>query len=102
MTLLAPPWVAAATPSSGCAKTLASGTYQMTDQHVTRTYRVFVPSRYQPETAYPLVVVFHGWGGDENEFLGDENVCRAHSELHVPLVQGRRAQFVLVDAVPSG
>ncbi len=61
-------------PSSGCGKTLASGSYQMTDQNVTRTYRVFVPSGYKPGIAYPLVMVFHGWGGDENEFLGDSNV----------------------------
>jgi hypothetical protein len=39
---------AAATPSPGCGKTLASGVYQMMDQNVTRTYRVFVPSDYQP------------------------------------------------------
>ena len=74
MAMLAPACGAAATQSSGCGKTLASGTYQMTDQTVTRTYRVFVPSRYKPGIAYPLVVVFHGWGGDENEFLGDKNV----------------------------
>jgi polyhydroxybutyrate depolymerase len=74
MTALAPPWSAAAGASVGCGKSLASGTYQMTDQAVTRTYRVFVPARYQPGAAYPLVVVFHGWGGDENEFLGDETV----------------------------
>ncbi len=80
MTMLAPPWGAAATLSSGCAKTLASGTYQMTDQKVTRTYRVFVPSRYKPDTAYPLVMVFHGWGGDENEFLGDKNVTTLANE----------------------
>ncbi len=40
----------------------------------TRTYRVFVPSGYKPGIAYPVVIVFHGWGGNENEFLGDRNV----------------------------
>jgi polyhydroxybutyrate depolymerase len=44
------------------------------DQNVTRTYRVFVPSGYKAATSYPLVMVFHGWGGDENEFLGDNSV----------------------------
>jgi polyhydroxybutyrate depolymerase len=73
-TMLAPVPVGAAMPSPGCGKTLVSGSYQMTDQHVPRTYRVFVPSGYKPNTAYPLVMVFHGWGGDENEFLGDRNV----------------------------
>jgi polyhydroxybutyrate depolymerase len=73
-TLLAAGWSAAATASLGCGKTLASGVYQMTDQNVTRTYRVFVPSGYKPGISYPLVMVFHGWGGDENEFLSDSSV----------------------------
>jgi poly(3-hydroxybutyrate) depolymerase len=72
--MLGPALVESATPSSGCGKTLASGTYQMTDQGATRTYRVFVPSGYKPDTAYPLVMVFHGWGGNEDEFLGDSKV----------------------------
>jgi polyhydroxybutyrate depolymerase len=74
MTMIAPAWGAVTTPSLGCGKTLASGTHSMTDQNVARTYRVFVPSRYQPGVVYPLVLVFHGWGGDENEFLDDKNV----------------------------
>jgi poly(3-hydroxybutyrate) depolymerase len=74
MTILAPTWGAGATASSGCGNTLASGVYQMTDQNVTRTYRIFLPSGYKPSVPYPVVMVFHGWGGDENEFLGDNNV----------------------------
>lgn len=63
VTFLVPGCAAAATSSIGCGKTLASGTYRITDQQVTRRYRVFVPSRDQPGTAYPLVVVFPrvGW-----------------------------------------
>jgi poly(3-hydroxybutyrate) depolymerase len=72
--LLAPTLATAVTPSAGCGKTLASGSYQMTDQGAARTYRVLVPSGYEPGTAYPLVMLFHGWGGDENEFLADSNV----------------------------
>jgi polyhydroxybutyrate depolymerase len=74
LTMMASSWNAAATPSAGCGQTLASGTYRMTNQSVNRTYRVFVPSRYRRGTAFPLVMVFHGWGGDENEFLGDNTV----------------------------
>jgi polyhydroxybutyrate depolymerase len=80
ITFLVLGWAPAATSSIGCGKTFASGTYRIIDQQVTRTYRVFVPSRYQPGTAYPLVVVFHGWGGDENEFLADENVTQLAEE----------------------
>ena len=46
----------------------------MTDQNLTRTYRLFLPSGYRPGISHPLVMVFHGWGADENEFLGDNNV----------------------------
>jgi polyhydroxybutyrate depolymerase len=74
--MLEPTLGAAITQSAGCGKTLAGGTYQMTDQNVTRTYRVFVPSGYKPSTPSPLVLVFHGWGGNENEFLDDKNVRR--------------------------
>src|SRR5450755_295101 len=72
--MLAPKLDAAVTLSAGCGKTLASGSYQMTDQNAARTYRVFVPSSYKPGIVNPLVMVFHGWGGNENEFLGDSNV----------------------------
>ncbi len=72
---MAPALGVAASPSAGCAgQTLASGTYQLADQGVTRRYRIHVPSRYSPGVALPLVVVFHGWGGDENEFLGEAGV----------------------------
>jgi polyhydroxybutyrate depolymerase len=89
MTALSPPWSAAAAPSVGCGKALASGIYQMTDQSITRTYRVFVPSRYQPGAAYPLVIVFHGWGGDENESLGDEKVRTLSDERGYIVVASR-------------
>jgi polyhydroxybutyrate depolymerase len=72
--MLVPTLGEAITPSAGCGKMLASGTYRITDQNVTRTYRVFVPSAYKPSSAYPLVMVFHGWGGNENEFLGNKIV----------------------------
>ncbi len=76
VSLSGPTMGAAVTPSPGCGKTLASGSYEMTDQNVSRTYRVLVPSGYKPGTAYPLMMVFHGWGGNEGEFLGDPNVTR--------------------------
>jgi phospholipase/carboxylesterase len=35
-------------------------------EHPDRPVRLFLPSDYQPKYAYPLVVVFHGDGGDED------------------------------------
>lgn len=72
--MVSPTLEAAGAQSAGCGKTLGSGTYQIRDQNETRTYRVFVPSGYRPGVAHPVVIVFHGWGGNENEFLGDRNV----------------------------
>jgi poly(3-hydroxybutyrate) depolymerase len=86
--VFAPLWCAAV-PSVGCAKSLASGTYQMTDQNVTRTYRVFVPSRYEHGTPSRLVLVFHGWGGNENEFLDDVGVTTLADERGYILVAPR-------------
>ena len=91
----------AATPSPGCAGTLASGTYRMTDQQVTRTYRLFVPSRYAPGNAYPLVVVFHGWGGDESEFLGDAQVTTLADERGYIVVAPRGLGSAAPDSNPN-
>ncbi len=101
VTFLAPAWAAAATSSIGCGKTLASGTYRITDQQATRSYRVFVPSRYRPGTAYPLVVVFHGWGGDENEFLADKNVTNLADERGYIVVAPRGLGSSRPDSNPN-
>jgi poly(3-hydroxybutyrate) depolymerase len=68
--------------SAGCSDDAAaptSGIYTVDDQGIARTYQLFVPSSYRQDTPAPLVAVFHGWGGDEDEFLGSEAV-RAESE----------------------
>ena len=65
----------AAVSSAGCGQSaLASGSYTMVDQGVTRTYRLHVPTGYSASTPAPLVAVFHGWGGNENECLGRTRV----------------------------
>lgn len=65
----------AATPSIGCGEAgLSSGIYEMNDQGITRIFRVHVPKGYDRDTPTPLVTIFHGWGGDENEFIGSKIV----------------------------
>ena len=89
-TALTDPTPTAASP--GCtngAVTPISDTYTLEDQGVLRTYELFVPSSYDPATPAPLVALFHGWGGNENEFLGAE-VVRAEAEARGYLVVAPR------------
>ena len=81
---------AAALPSRGCGKSLSSGSYTLAHGGLTRHYRLFVPAGYRADTASPVVVAFHGWGGNENEFLGNASV-RAASSRHGYIVVAPRA-----------
>jgi polyhydroxybutyrate depolymerase len=73
--LFAPLTVFAANPSVGCDSTgWKSGTYTMEHDGVTRTFRVYVPRVYRNSEPAPLVTWFHGWGGNENEILGNKRV----------------------------
>jgi polyhydroxybutyrate depolymerase len=101
MAILLSQWGGAATPSAGCAKTVASGTYRMTDQNIARTYRILVPSRYKPGSAHPLIMVFHGWGGDENEFLGDTDVTTLADQRGYIVVAPRGLGSNAPDANPN-
>lgn len=63
---------------TGCGgAAMSSGTHTVTHRGLTRTFKLFVPDRYDGRTPSRLVVIFHGWGGDENEFLGDPAVVEA-------------------------
>jgi polyhydroxybutyrate depolymerase len=73
--LFAPLTVFAANPSEGCDPTgWKSGTYTMEHSGITRTFRVHVPKGYRNNVPAPLVTYFHGWGGNENEILGNKRV----------------------------
>jgi poly(3-hydroxybutyrate) depolymerase len=68
-------------PSPGCgADGWASGSYTMQQRDlgdstdITRHFRVHVPRGYKKNVPAPLIVIFHGWGGDEDEFLGNKSV----------------------------
>lgn len=69
-----PAW-SAAEGTAGCgAAPPQSGTYTLTHDGVQRTYRLMLPPDYNPHRPARVVFVFHGWGGDENEFLADPAV----------------------------
>ncbi len=59
----------------GCeAAGLSSGTYTLPHGGLTRTFRLYVPPGYTSTVPSRLVMLFHGWGGNEDEFLGDGSV----------------------------
>lgn len=81
--------IGAQTPSPGCGSaTLTSGVHQIADGALTRTYRAHVPPGLDPETPAPAVLVFHGWGEDENAFL----------DVPVVTAEADAAGFVLIAA----
>jgi len=62
----------------GCgAAMLDSGTHTIVHGGLTRTFRLYVPPGYRRGVPAPMVVVFHGWGGNEDEFLGESAVIDA-------------------------
>ena len=68
------------TASSGCgAIAPTSGSHTLSHGGVVRHYQLSVPSTYDPAKPARLVLAFHGWGGDESEFLGDRTVVEESS-----------------------
>lgn len=64
----------ATTPSMGCGEDSADGgTRTIEHNGIERTYRVLRPE--QGGAPAPVILVFHGWGGNENEFLQDATVA---------------------------
>ena len=55
-------------------------------------YRVYVPTKYDGRTAYPLIIALHGLGGDESNFFDGYN------KVLPPLAEARG----YLVAVPSG
>ncbi len=51
-----------------------SGDYTFEQQGVERAFRVRMPANYDSALSYPLIVAFHGWGGDQGEFLDNATV----------------------------
>jgi polyhydroxybutyrate depolymerase len=66
----------AQTPGCG-APGLDSGTYTLAHHGLTRTFRVYVPPEYRRDVPARLVLLFHGWGGNEDEFLDNSLVIEA-------------------------
>ncbi len=70
--------------SAGCGiKHIGSNNFkpmQSTVQNQTRTYHLRVPAGYNPDRAYPLIFLFHGYGGNGlSGGLGIENNARGNA-----------------------
>lgn len=60
-----------------------------------RTYYLRLPEGYNPKKAYPLVIAFHGTGGNYESFLEDEY-------YNLQGAVGNEAILVYPNALPSG
>lgn len=85
--------LAASFPATGCALdsaasegSLESGAHIMVHDGIERSFRLSVPESYTATTPFPLVMMFHGWGGDENEFFYDEIIQEEAGERGYILV----------------
>lgn len=80
-----------AADSPGCSRQvpLENGTYHMQFEGLERTYRVHVPDNLDQTSAAPLVAIFHGWGGDENDYLDLPEVRQEADKRSYVLVAAR-------------
>ena len=71
--------------------------YQCSADGTQQTYRIYVPSNYDPKRPSPLVIALHGSGGNENSFFDDE--------AHYPAKDGLKQaaeQYHVLAVCPSG
>ena len=67
----------AAALDSGCGHAPpANGIHTMVHHGIVRTYSLRVPASYEATHPQRAVLAFHGWGGDEHEFLDAAEVVR--------------------------
>ncbi len=56
--------------SSACINSIwKSGLESIKHDGIDRSFRVHLPEGYDLRKKFPLILAFHGWGGDENGFL---------------------------------
>ena len=73
--------------NGGCPQTSwSSGTRTIDHDGVERQIRVHVPANYKNNVTSPLVIGFHGWGGDQDEFLNNaavQNQLNKHNYIMI-------------------
>ena len=84
------PTAFAETASPGCGRAdWGSGSFTMLHEEILRTFRVHVPGALRNDHPAPLVMMFHGWGGNEDEFIGSEVIRSEADERGYILVAPR-------------
>jgi len=82
--------LAAVAGTPGCGSVAPpSGSYTIAHGGLSRSYLLKMPSSYDATRATRLVLVFHGWGGDESEFLNDPTVVAESSRRGYVVVAPR-------------
>ncbi len=72
---------------AGCpASQWTSGEYALSRDAGERRFRVYVPNGYDPQRPAPLILAFHGWGGDDSEFLGKSVVTQELDQRGMVLI----------------
>lgn len=56
---------------------------------IERHYRMVFPDQYEPSSPQPLVILLHGWGGNENSFFDDQALVQQAKARGVILVAPR-------------
>ena len=56
---------------------------------IERQFRIFYPADYLANAHNPLVILLHGWGGNENSFLNQDALRRTADARGVVLVAPR-------------
>ncbi|MBI2393033.1 MAG: prolyl oligopeptidase family serine peptidase [Deltaproteobacteria bacterium] len=69
-----PPTLIEAAPFSTCVPTLASGQHEIEHRGTTRSFVLDVPEGFGLR---PLVLAFHGWGGDPDQLEGTTRIATA-------------------------
>lgn len=75
------------TDSGDCAQAgWSSGTMSVDVNGIERLFRVYLPENYSGVNPSSLVLGFHGWGGDENEFLSHQVVRNQLDEHNAVMI----------------
>jgi polyhydroxybutyrate depolymerase len=83
-------WSCARAADTGCGRpVVASGVYTLRHHGVSRRFGVHVPAGYDGRQPVSVVLAFHGWGGDETEFIGDAAVTQDADRRGVLVVAPR-------------